>query len=128
MAATLIHHPDLVHDVEEAYASVGLPPALDRLRRAILNSADHAHVLDSEAMADHLRTLGLGEEVSMVLSATPSFARPETQASVAEAGWWHIYGLMHRSGLEAEVAAAQQAWQRQPDQASFTRLNAWSWR
>ena len=124
LAATLIHHPDLVHDVEEAYASVGLPPALDRLRRAILNSADHAHVLDSEAMADHLRTLGLGEEVSMVLSATPSFARPETQASVAEAGWWHIYGLMHRSGLEAEVAAAQQAWQRQPDQASFTRLNA----
>ena len=124
LAATLIQHPSLLHDVEEAYASVGLPPSMDRLRRAILSSADHVPALDSEAMADHLRTLGLGDEVSMVLSASPSFAKPETQASVAEAGWWHIYGLMHRSGLEAEVAAAQQAWQRQPDQASFTRLNA----
>ena len=124
LAATLIHHPGLLHDVEEAYAGVGLPPAMDRLRKAILSSADHVHALDSEAMADHLRTLGLGEEVSMVLSASPSFAKPETQPSMAEAGWWHIYGLMHRSGLEAEVAAAQQAWQTRPDQASFSRLNA----
>jgi hypothetical protein len=31
---------------------------------------------------------------------------------------------MHRDGLEAEVAAAQRAWQDRPDQASFARLNA----
>jgi len=129
LTATLIHHPALLHDVEEAYAQAALPPAMDALRRAILAAADaHASpdspALDSGTLADHLRSLGLGEAMDMALAASPAFARADTQASVAEAGWWHIFGLMHRDGLEAEVAAAQRAWQAQPDQSSFARLNA----
>jgi DNA primase len=124
LTATLIHHPSLLHDVEEAYASAALPPAMDPLRRAILGAAEHHDALDSATLADHLRSLGLGEAMSMALAASPAFARADTQASVAEAGWWHIFGLMHRDGLEAEVAAAQLAWQTRPDSASFNRLNA----
>ncbi len=124
LTATLIHHPALLHDVEEAYASAALPPAMEPLRRAILAAADQHDALDSAALADHLRSLGLGEAMSMALAASPAFARADTQASVAEAGWWHIFGLMHRDGLEAEVAAAQLAWQARPDSASFNRLNA----
>jgi DNA primase len=124
LTATLLHHPALLHDVEEAYASVALPPPMDRLRRAILHTAGHAEALDSAALADHLRSLGLGEELDIALAAAPSFSLAETQASTAEAGWWHIFGLMHRDGLEAEVSAARAAWQASPDQACFARLNA----
>jgi DNA primase len=124
LAATLIHHPSLLRDVEEAYASLALPPDMDRLRRAILAASDREDVLDSEALADHLRSLGLGAAMDMALAASPAFARADAQASEAEAGWWHIFGLMHRDGLEAEVGAAQLAWQARPDQASFARLNA----
>jgi DNA primase len=124
LTATLLHHPALLHDVEEAYASVALPPPMDRLRRAILHTAGQAEALDSAALADHLRSLGLAEELAMALAAAPTFSLAETQASMAEAGWWHMFGLMHRDGLEAEVAAARQAWQASPNQASFARLNA----
>ncbi len=124
LTATIINHPMLLHDVEEAYSTLPLAENLDRLRRAILAFAEHADVLDSGTLADHLRSLGLHEELTLAFASAPGFARPETQASIAEAGWWHIFGLMHRSGLEAEVAAAQQAWQNRPDQASFNRLNA----
>ncbi len=124
LTATIINHPALLHDVEEAYSGLRLPEQLDRLRRAILAFAGHADVLDSGTLADHLRSLGLHEELTSALASAPGFARPETQASIAEAGWWHIFGLMHRGGLEAEVAAAQQAWQNRPDEASFNRLNA----
>ncbi len=134
LTATLIHHPSLLRDVEEAYAQAALPPAMDPLRRAILAAAEHhdapdspmpdSPMLDSGTLADHLRSLGLGEAMDMALAASPAFARADTQASVAEAGWWHIFGLMHRDGLEAEVAAAQRAWQDRPDTASFNRLNA----
>jgi DNA primase len=124
LTATLIHHPSLLRDVEEAYAAAALPPEMDKLRRAILAAADGENMLDSGALADHLRSLGLGEAMTNALAASPAFARADTQASEAEAGWWHIFGLMHREGLEAEVAAAQQAWQARPDQTSFARLNA----
>lgn len=42
----------------------------------------------------------------------------------AEAGWWHVFGLMHRSRLEEEVASAMQDLSRNADEPAQRRLIA----
>ena len=76
----------------------------------------------------HLTQVGLAAEAAQALSAVPyplpACARPDAQAAEAEAGWWHIFGLMHRGRLEEEVAAASRAFASRPDDAAQRRLIA----
>jgi DNA primase len=131
LTAILIRHPYLLHGLEEAYGALPLPEDMDRLRGAIL-AALHRHEsaeetpqpLDSDALLNHLHTLGLDAELARALEATPSCARKTSQPAEAEAGWWHFYGLMHREGLEDAVAAASRFYEQTQDQAAFSRLNA----
>ncbi len=128
LTAILLRHPELLHDVEEAYAGLVLSPALDRLRAAILARPHDAAPLDSLWLIDHLTHSGLGEETSQALASTPcplpACAGPDAMPAEAEAGWWHIFGLMHRGRLEQEVAEAMRAFAADPDPASERRLTA----
>jgi DNA primase len=54
----------------------------------------------------------------------PACAHPDAQPAEAEAGWWHIFGLMHRGRLEEEVAAASRDFASRPDEAAQRRLIA----
>ena len=51
-------------------------------------------------------------------------ARAGAMPAEAEAEWWHIFGLMHRTRLEEQVAAANRAFVQRPDEASQRRLIA----
>ncbi len=131
LTAILLRHPYLLHDLEEAYGALALPHDMERLRAAVLahlhhheNAADSPVPLDSDALINHLQTLGLTAELNSALEATPSCARKQSQPAEAEAGWWHFYGLMHREGLESAVSAARQFYEQTQDQAAFSRLNA----
>ncbi len=129
LTAILLHHPALAHDLEEAYASLPLPAALQPLRDAMLayfaqDFSDSAP-LDSAGLVNHLHTLGLSAAVALVLEETPSCGRPDAQPAQAEAGWWHFYGLMHRDGLHRAVEDARAAYLADPDDAScLARFNA----
>ncbi len=46
LTAILLHHPNLLHDVDHAYAAMALDPALAALREAIRGWADRADVLE----------------------------------------------------------------------------------
>ena len=128
LVAILLRHPVLLHDVEEALGRLELPEALDRLRRAILAWSVTAPALDSAALIAQLHAAGLAAEVAQVLSAVPvplpACAAPDAQPAEAEAGWWHIFALMHRSQLEEEVAAATRDAARRGDESAFRRLQA----
>ena len=128
LTAILLHHPDLLHDVDHAFAELALPEPLDRLRATLLNWSETADVLDSEALITHLLRSGLATEVAQALSAVPvplpACAAPNAMPAEAEAGWWHIFGLMHRGRLEDEVAAASQAFAKHGDEATQRRLIA----
>jgi DNA primase len=128
LIAILLRHPGLLHDVEEALHDVELPGPLDRLRSEILRWSLVAEVLDSASLMTHLTQTGLAAEAAQALSAVtyplPACARPDAQPAEAEAGWWHIFGLMHRGRLEEEVAAASREFVRRPDQAAQRRLIA----
>jgi DNA primase len=104
---------------------------MERLRSAVFahlhrheNATESPEPLDSDALINHLQTLGLTAELNSALEATPSCARKQSQPAEAEAGWWHFYGLMHREGLESAVSAARQFYEQTQDQAAFSRLNA----
>ncbi len=128
LLAILLRHPALLHDVEEALGSLDLPPPLDRLRRELTAWSVAAETLDSEGLMTHLTTAGLATEAAQVLSAVPvplpACAAADAQPAQAEEGWWHIFGLMNRSRLEDEVAAARRDFAQNPDLAGQRRLIA----
>ena len=128
LAAILLRHPALLRDVEDAWGQLDLPAPLGALRDSILRWSDHADVLDSAALIDHLSHSGLAAEVAHALSGAPmplpGCAAPDAMPAEAEAGWWQLYGLMHRDRLEEEVAAARRACEASLDAATQRRLTA----
>jgi len=127
LVAILLRHPDLLRDTEEAFAALALSPAMARLRDAILHVSEQK-MLDSAALLTHLNASGAMEEMAQALSSVPyplpACAHAEAMPAEAEAGWWHIFGLMHRSRLDDEVTAASQAFIDRPDEAAQRRLIA----
>ena len=125
LTALLLRHPGLLRDTEEAYATLDLPPALDRIRYAVLHIEDHA-TLDSAALLSHLSASGLADDVAAVLSAgmpLPASARHEAMPAEAEGEWWHLFGLMRGlARLDAEVAEAARAYERDQSEAAQRRL------
>jgi DNA primase len=110
MTAILLRHPNLLPDVEPAYAALDLPEALARLREALCSWANTADVLDSSALTDHLTISGLQAEAEQVLAAEPfplpACALPTALPAEAEGGWYHYYGLMRRNLLDHDVEDA----------------------
>jgi len=111
LTAILLRHPDLLHDVDHAYAAMALEPALAALREAIRGWADRADVLDSGALIDHLTLSGLRADVEQVLAGAPvplpACASLAAMPAEAEAGWWHIFGFLNLDHLREEVKLAE---------------------
>ena len=129
LCAILLRHPDLLHDTEEALMALDLPPALARLREAMLFAVHHAaEPLDSAALVAHLSQTDSADTAAFVLSGRPmplpACARPDAMPAEAEAGWWEIFGLMHQSSLEADIAAAGRAFTQSPTAETQARLIA----
>ena len=128
LMAILLRHPSLLRDVEHALETLELPAPLAKLRHALLAWADDAEMLDSEGLLPHLQSTGLASEVAGVLAATPvplpACATATAMPAEAEAGWWHIFGLLNRSRLEEEVAIARRDFAERADPASHRRLIA----
>ena len=128
LTAVLILHPQIVHDVEHAFSGLELPEACGRIRESLLAWVDDTPVLDSQRVIAHLTISGLAAEAEQLLATVSvplrGFASAEAMPGDAEAGWWHIFGLMHRTRLIEEVAAAKRDFELHPDQESQRRLLA----
>jgi len=127
LVAILLRHPDLLRDVEEAFTKLALTPAMARLRDAVLHLSE-CNVLDSTTLLTQLNASGVAEEVAQALSSTPdrlpACAHPDAMPVEAEAGWWHLFGLMHRARLDEEVVAASRIFTERPDEVTQRRLIA----
>ena len=112
LTAILLRHPDLLRDVEHAYAGLDLDPPLAHLRDAVLEWTSRAEVLDSGALMDHLHQFGMRGDIDRVLAGTPvplpACALPEAMPAEAEEGWWHIFGFLNVDRLCQEVNMARE--------------------
>ena len=114
--------------MEHAYGALTLPPPLDRLRHALRDWAQARKCLNSTGLISHLNQAGLAAEAAQALSAVPvplpACAATDAQPADAEAGWWHIYGLINRGRLMEEVAQAERDFTTRWDKPSERRLIA----
>jgi len=112
LTAIVLRHPAIFHDVEHAFAGLELNAALKRVRDAVGEWANHAEVLDSQALMDHLHEFGLRMEVERILAGAPvplpACASAEAQTAEAEEGWWHIFGFLNVNRLRDEVMLARE--------------------
>ncbi len=112
LVAILLRHPDLLRDTEEAFAALDLSPAMARLRDAMLHASER-NTLDSTALLTHLNASGAMEEAAQALSSAPyplpNCAHADAMPAEAEAGWWHIFGLLRHLHIDEEIAIARQA-------------------
>jgi DNA primase len=96
MLVTLLSHPALIPDVEEAFARVNLPANYARLRDALSSFVCGAKTLDTESLFTHLSELGLAEEARLIEAVAAEDHRPDPEASLAQVAekWWSWYVLM----------------------------------
>ena len=128
LTAVLLAHPALLRDVEHAFAEIDLPAPCDRLRKELLAWAEHANALDSLALVSHLTSSGLLADAERVAAPVPfplpGFAQAGAMPRDAEAGWWHVFGLMNRGRLQEELIAAKRAFEDNPNEGTQRRLIA----
>jgi DNA primase len=126
LTAILLRKPELLADVEHAYAALIMPSWLDRLRHALQDWAQATEALDSSGLMTHLHAVGLAAEAAQALSAVPvplpACASINAMPAEAEAGWWHIFGLMNRGRLQEEVAQAERDFVARADESAQSRL------
>ncbi|WP_428374864.1 DNA primase [Lichenicoccus sp.] len=154
LTAILLRHPELLHDVEEAYCGLELPDGLRRLREHMVAWASAlpaddqilpnpaynlahgpapdgaAPALDSQALIDHLTLAGLSAQLDAVLDAQPlplaEQVGPGDMPAEVEARWWHYFGLLNFERLEQEMQASLRQWVECHDEPSHRRLRALS--
>lgn len=153
LTAILLRHPELLHDVEEAFCALDLPAPLRRLREGMLawsasrhpGSADGLGTadtqpdeataglrqpLDSQHLMDHLRSIGLSADIEQVARDRPlplaEQAHPSAMPADMEARWWHFFGLLNFERLEREMQEALRQWTERGDGESERRLRSLS--
>ncbi len=144
LLAILLHHPDLLHDVEQAFCHLELPAELAQVRAALLDWAGTpcgtidafgrapggevpaSPALDSAGLIAHLHSAGLSSQVDVILAPSPlpvAAAASETAMPAdAEEAWWQFFGLVNAAGLRDQVAAAQRVLTERWDLAAQKQL------
>jgi DNA primase len=131
MLAILLAHPDLIHDVDEAFSHVALPEEENRLRHALHEAASTLRHLDSAKLLTHLEASGLTGAARAVTSSAQEHLRIPEGASPSEAAeaWWSMYGLM-KSGIEGLTAERDRIWAywqaHQDDLSAWERLKTYN--
>jgi DNA primase len=127
LLATLLGHPALIPDVEEAFAHIPLPEAMARVRDGVADFAAREKKLDRESLLTHLLRLGLAEQARLIESQAAQDYRALEDDSLAAAAqrWWGWYNLMDDSlnRLRAQCDEQQRALAVNPDDtAALARL------
>ncbi len=144
LLAILLRHPDLLHDVEQAFCHLELPDELAQVRAALLDwsgtpcgtldplgrpageDAPPSRPLDSAGLMAHLQSAGLSAQMDVILAPSPlpvaAAASEIAMPADAEEAWWQFFGLVNASGLRDQVAAAQRVLTERWDLAAQKQL------
>ncbi|ACI52764.1 DNA primase [Gluconacetobacter diazotrophicus PA1 5] len=99
LTAILLRHPHILPEVEDAYCRLDLPPALARVRAAVMDLAASGDLTDAKALDRRLDEGGLAEERMAVVAARPlpmSLSAPDDLMAVdVVQEWWHFFALLN---------------------------------
>ena len=133
LVAMIVHHPELLGAVEEAFATIEIASAeLDGLRRAVLEAASAKSDLDSETLKRHLSAQGLAtavERLELPLGWSERRlgdrnAPPDVSRSKLEKEWRGAVALHQAGMLEAELRAAYEVYAESRSEEALERFNA----
>ncbi len=109
MTAMLLRHPDILPEVEQAYAGLSLPSDLDRLRSALLDwscQEEGRDTLTEESCMAWLEGHGL-TDLAEALKSGPlprsvgdGKVRDEVLTVDVIESWWHFYALVNFQTFE----------------------------
>jgi DNA primase len=131
LLATLLAHPALLPDTEEAFAHIPLNARLAPLRDALTVFTAQEKPLDRQTLLTHLQELGLAETARLIESAAAADFRPPEDDSLSAAAqrWWGWYNLMDDSldMLRTQRDEQQRLWnENQDDMAAWLRLKRYN--
>ena len=126
LLALCIHHPEVLHDVEEALGLLDLPEGpVRQVRDALLDWVATAEYLDSTQLIDHLAQGPAAAASTLVLrrAGLPPEARPGAQPKEASDAFWQLFGFLRgEADLAHDCAEAEAAFAQNCDEASQIRL------
>jgi DNA primase len=107
--ATLINHPALISDYDEALDEIVFDPDLDKLRAELQNQLLSGDMLDPEALKHHLFSRGVESIYSAVTSqgvySLAPQAKPTADIHAARSLLDHILLIRQQASLEREYLA-----------------------
>jgi DNA primase len=130
MAQGALTDPHRLDDCLEALESAGFgDPALDGLAKEIIRLRLEGDVLDSEALARHLRAQGYDAQLSEIEQAAPRsgapFLNPDLPLADARTQWSHAFERLARlAALEDALASAKAELSAEAGAAGLMRLKA----
>ncbi len=130
MAQGALSDPHRLDDCLEVLDSAGFgDPALDGLAKEIIRLRLEGDVLDSEALARHLRAQGYDGLLSEIEQAAPKsgapFLNPDLPLADARTQWSHAFERLARmAALEDALASAKAELSAEAGAAGLMRLKA----
>ena len=129
LLATLINHPDLLHEFAEDLASLEFPAAdLDKLSREILHIHGVVPDLDAGMLERHLCSNGFTGTVESLLSPQVmghcAFARRDAEIDVARSGWLHARDLFQDPQRRAQRVEAERDFANDMTEEGWARFQA----
>ncbi|EHH67202.1 DNA primase [Gluconobacter morbifer] len=115
LTALVLHHPDILTQVEQAYGSLVLPPDLEMLRAALLDWFCQEDDLICEKARAWLEAQGLVDLADRILDGPMPREigggrdRDDVMKVEVVESWWHFYGLVNFQNFEREVTTDIQA-------------------
>lgn len=127
LLATLVNHPDLLHDSHEALNEISLQSKeLDSLLQVILNLAVTTPALDTRDLQRHLNQSGYEKSLGTVLHSQvyrqASFAAPDGTIADARSALDEILTRFQRERLVADRAAATEELADDMSETKSTKL------
>jgi DNA primase len=123
----LVDHPGVLAQVVEPLGAVPfIHPATEALRATLCTHADDLFGLDSTALVDHLRVLGLSQALDALLGPSISaLPRPRLEAAgpgEIAAAWLAEFARLEPERMAHEMEAAQRAFRADPSETNQRRL------
>jgi DNA primase len=123
----LLDHPGVLAQVVEPLgAAQFVHPATEALRAALATHAEDFFGLDSAALLDHVRVLGLSQALEALLGPSISaLPRPRLDAAgpgEIAAAWLAEFARLEPERMAHEMTAAQAAFRADPSDANQRRL------